>query len=153
MAMHRVTAVVLVIVISSATAAKWAKICSSQPSNKIRGCDSHGCGGYNNPRGGRKHKGVDVVCKDGSEVYAPFTGNIDKRARPYGNNNAIDNGVQLSGSGFCIKMFYIQPIKYSGPIRRGEKIGVLLPMQRVYRGIISHVHIQNCDSTDPTPNL
>ncbi|XP_030360839.1 leukocyte cell-derived chemotaxin-2 [Strigops habroptila] len=153
MTMHRVTAVILMIVISSATAAQWAKICSGQPSNKIRGCDSHGCGGYNYPRGARKHKGVDVVCEDGSVVYAPFTGNIDKRARPYGNNNAIDNGVQLSGSGFCIKMFYIKPIKVSGLIRKGEKIGVLLPMQKVYRGIISHVHIQNCDSTDPTPNL
>lgn len=54
-------------------------------------------------RGGRKHKGVDVVCEDGSEVYAPFTGNIDKRARPYGNNNTIDNGVQLSGSGTELK--------------------------------------------------
>lgn len=56
-------------------------------------------------------------------------------------------------TGFCVKMFYIKPVKYSGPIEKGEKIGVLLPMQRVYRGIISHVHIQNCDLTDPTPNL
>jgi len=32
-------------------------------------------------------------------VYAPFTGKIDKQARPYGNGNAIDNGLQLSGSG------------------------------------------------------
>lgn len=43
--------------------------------------------------------GVDVVCEDGSVVYAPFTGKIDRQARPYGNGNAIDNGVQLSGSG------------------------------------------------------
>ncbi|NXN21819.1 LECT2 protein, partial [Nycticryphes semicollaris] len=136
-----------------AAAAKWANICSSQPSNKIRGCDSHGCGRYNDPRGGgRRHKGVDVVCEDGAVVYAPFTGKISQ-ARPYGNGNAIDNGVKLSGSGFCIKMFYIKPVKTSGSIEKGEKIGVLLPMQRVYRGITSHVHIQNCDLTDPTPNL
>ncbi|NXY73960.1 LECT2 protein, partial [Glareola pratincola] len=98
-------------------------------------------------------RGVDVVCEDGSVVYAPFAGTITRQVRPYGNGNAIDNGVQLSGSGFCVKMFYIKPVKYSGPIEKGEKIGVLLPMQRVYRGIISHVHIQNCDLTDPTPNL
>ncbi|NXG70222.1 LECT2 protein, partial [Baryphthengus martii] len=104
-------------------------------------------------RGGRKHRGVDVVCEDGSAVYAPFTGRIDRQARPYGNGNAIDDGVQLSGAEFCIKMFYIKPIKYSGSIEKGEKIGVLLPMQRVYRGIISHVHIQNCDLTDPTRYL
>ncbi|KAM6322345.1 leukocyte cell-derived chemotaxin-2 [Podargus strigoides] len=106
--MQRATAVVLVIVISSAAAAQWAKICSSQPANRIRGCDSQGCGRYTDPR---------------------------------------------SWAGFCIKIFYIEPIKYSGPIKKGEKIGILLPMQRVYRGITSHVHIQNCDLTDPTPNL
>ncbi|NXS93702.1 LECT2 protein, partial [Jacana jacana] len=136
-----------------AAAGQWAKICSSQPSNRIRDCDSYGCGRYNAPRGGRRHKGVDVLCEDGAVVYAPFTGNIVSRARPYGNGNAIDNGVQLSGSGFCVKMFYIEPVKYNGPITKGEKIGVLLPMQRVYRGIKSHVHIQNCDLTDPTSNL
>lgn len=40
-----------------------------------------------------------MVCEDGSVVYAPFSGKIDKQARPYGNGNAIDDGVQLSGSG------------------------------------------------------
>ncbi|NXT75231.1 LECT2 protein, partial [Zapornia atra] len=134
-------------------AAQWGNICSSQPANRVRGCDRHGCGGYNNPRGGRKHRGVDVVCEDGSAVYAPFTGKIEKPARPYGNGNAIDNGVQLSGAGFCIKMFYIRPVKNRGSIQKGEKIGVMLPMQSVYPGITSHVHIQNCDLTDPTPNL
>ncbi|NXA50340.1 LECT2 protein, partial [Nothocercus julius] len=136
-----------------AAAAQWANICSSEPANKIRGCDTKGCGGYNQPRGGKRHRGVDVVCGDGSAVRAPFTGRIDRRARPYGNGNAIDDGLQLSGSGFCVKMFYIKPAKSSGPIRKGEKIGVLLPMQSVYRGITSHVHVQNCDFTDPTPHL
>lgn len=50
-------------------------------------------------------------------------------------------------------MFYIKPVKYRGTMKKGEKIGVLLPMQSVYRGIISHVHIQNCDLTNPTSNL
>ncbi|XP_009700304.1 PREDICTED: leukocyte cell-derived chemotaxin-2-like [Cariama cristata] len=153
--MHRVTAIILVlaIAVSSAAAEKWARICSSHPTNEIRGCDAQGCGGYNNPRGGRKHRGVDVLCEDGSVVYAPFLAKIDRQTKPYGNGNAIDNGVQLSGSGFCIKMFYIKPVKYSGLVKKGEKIGVMLPMQRVYQGIMSHVHIQNCDLTDPTPNL
>ncbi|XP_054245327.1 leukocyte cell-derived chemotaxin-2-like [Indicator indicator] len=151
--MQRVTAVILALVISTAAAAQWAKICSSESANKVRGCDSQGCGGYNYPRGGKKHRGVDVVCEDGTVVLAPFTGRLLRQAKPYGNGNAIDDGVQLAGSGFCIKMFYIKPVKYSGSIKKGEKIGILLPLQKVYRGIISHVHIQNCDLTDPTPYL
>uniref|UniRef100_A0A8C6ZCX2 Uncharacterized protein n=1 Tax=Nothoprocta perdicaria TaxID=30464 RepID=A0A8C6ZCX2_NOTPE len=66
-------------------------------SNQIRGCDTKGCGGYNQPRGARRHGGVDVVCEDGSTVHALFTGRIDGRTRPYGN--AIDDGVQLSREG------------------------------------------------------
>uniref|UniRef100_A0A663MUA7 Uncharacterized protein n=1 Tax=Athene cunicularia TaxID=194338 RepID=A0A663MUA7_ATHCN len=56
-------------------------------------------------------------------------------------------------TGFCIKMFYSKPLKYSGLVKKGERIGVMLPMQRLYQGIISHVHIQNWDLTDPTSNL
>ncbi|NWI14995.1 LECT2 protein, partial [Crypturellus soui] len=136
---------------SLAAAAQWGNICSSQPANQIRGCDSRGCGGYNERRGGKRHRGVDVVCGDGSAVLAPFAGRIERRTRPYGNGNAIDDGMRLAGSGFCVKMFYIKPVKSSGAVRKGEKIGVLLPMQSVYRGITSHVHVQNCDLTDPTP--
>ncbi|NWY01869.1 LECT2 protein, partial [Nothoprocta ornata] len=132
-----------------AAAAQWANICSSQPATKIRGCDTKGCGGYNQPRGARRHGGVDVVCEDGSTIHALFMGRTDQQTRPYGN--AIDDKVQLSGEGFCIKMFYIKPVKSSGPIRKGENIGVLLPMQSVYQGITSHV--QNHDFTDPTPYL
>lgn len=55
--------------------------------------------------------------------------------------------------GFCVKMFYIKPIKYKGSIRKGEKLGTLLPLQKVYPGIQSHVHIENCDSSDPTAYL
>ncbi|NWX50980.1 LECT2 protein, partial [Steatornis caripensis] len=136
-----------------AAAAQWAKICSSQPTNKIRGCSSQGCGGYNDPRGrGRKHGRVDMLCEDGLVGYAPFTGKINKQARPYGNGNAIDNGVQLSGPGFYFKTFYIKPVKRSSPIKKGEKLSVLLPVRRGCRGITSHGRIRNCDLTGPTPN-
>lgn len=55
--------------------------------------------------------------------------------------------------GFCVKIFYIKPIKYKGSIKKGEKLGTLLPLQKVYPGIQSHVHVDNCDSSDPTAYL
>uniref|UniRef100_A0A8C8SEZ0 Leukocyte cell-derived chemotaxin-2 n=1 Tax=Pelusios castaneus TaxID=367368 RepID=A0A8C8SEZ0_9SAUR len=129
-------------------------ICAGNPGNKVRGCDRHGCGHYGARRsGGRKHLGVDVICKDGSVVYAPFTGMIGGRVNPYKKNNAVNNGLLLRGSAFCIHMFYIRPDKYSGRINKGQRIGVMLPMQKVYPGITSHVHVQNCDRSNPTGNL
>ncbi|XP_074865851.1 leukocyte cell-derived chemotaxin-2-like [Carettochelys insculpta] len=146
--------IIFVALVSIVAAGPWGTICAGNPSNRVRGCDRHGCGHYGARRArGRKHRGVDVICNDGSTVYAPFSGNIDRRVNPYRRNNAINNGLQLRGSGFCIQMFYIRPVKYRGWISKGQKIGVMLPMRRVYPGITSHVHIQNCDRSNPTHNL
>uniref|UniRef100_A0A8C8SFR6 Leukocyte cell-derived chemotaxin-2 n=1 Tax=Pelusios castaneus TaxID=367368 RepID=A0A8C8SFR6_9SAUR len=144
---------VFVALVSIVAAGPWGMICAGNPRNKIRGCDRHGCGHYKAPRINGLHLGVDVNCRDGSTVYAPFTGVIGGRVNPYKKNNAINNGLLLRGSGFCIHMFYIRPVRYSGRITKGQKIGVMLPMQRVYPGITSHVHVQNCNLSNPTGNL
>ncbi|KAM7163163.1 leukocyte cell-derived chemotaxin-2-like [Macrochelys suwanniensis] len=150
--------IVCVALVSIVAAGPCGQICAGNPSNKIRGCDNKGCGNYGARRISkdgtiRRHLGVDVVCNDGSTVYAPFTGTIERQVIPYKTNNAINNGIQLSGSGFCVKMLYIKPVKYRGQITKGNNIGVMLPMQRVYPGITSHVHIENCNKKDPTGNL
>ncbi|XP_061279558.1 leukocyte cell-derived chemotaxin-2 [Bos javanicus] len=143
----------LAALISPALAGPWAIICAGKSSNEIRTCDGHGCGQYTAQRNQKLHQGVDVVCSDGSTVYAPFTGKIMGQEKPYKNKNAINNGVRISGGGFCIKMLYIKPIKYKGSIKKGEKLGTLLPLQKVYPGIQSHIHIENCDLSDPTVYL
>ncbi|XP_058397757.1 leukocyte cell-derived chemotaxin-2 [Diceros bicornis minor] len=143
----------LAVLTSTALAGPWANICAGKSSNEIRTCDSHGCGQYTPQRSPRPHQGVDVLCSDGSTVYAPFTGMIVGQAKSHKDKNAINNGVRISGSGFCIKMLHIKPIKYKGSIKKGEKLGTVLPLQKVYPGIQSHVHIENCDSSDPTVYL
>ncbi|XP_046523633.1 leukocyte cell-derived chemotaxin-2 [Equus quagga] len=142
----------LAVLISTALAGPWANICAGKSSNEIRTCDSHGCGRYT-AQSHRPHQGVDVLCSDGSTVYAPFAGMIVAQEKPYKDKNAINNGVRLSGRGFCIKMLHVKPIKHKGSIKKGEKLGTVLPLQKVYPGIQSHVHIENCDSSDPTAYL
>uniref|UniRef100_A0A8C8W9X1 Leukocyte cell derived chemotaxin 2 n=1 Tax=Panthera leo TaxID=9689 RepID=A0A8C8W9X1_PANLE len=85
--------------ISTALAGPWASICAGKSSNEIRTCDRHGCGQYTAQRNHRPHQGVDVLCSDGSTVYAPFTGTIVGQEKPYKNKNAINNGVRISGRG------------------------------------------------------
>lgn len=96
------------------------------------------------------------------------------------NKKAIDEGINLSGegqstahlvtdcvidpgfdsmtewlrlcpAGLCFKLFYVRPDRTSGTVRKGQRIGTMLPMQSVYPGITSHVHVQMCDRSDPTP--
>ncbi|NXG18985.1 MIM1 protein, partial [Grallaria varia] len=134
---------------------RWATVCAGNPTNEIRGCDKYGCGYYGAPRrnGKGKHRAVDVICADGSTVYAPFSGQLSGPVKFFHNGNAIDDGVQISGSGFCVKLVCIHPIRYNGAITKGQVLGKMLPMQRVFPGITSHVHIENCDGSDPTSNL
>ncbi|ELV11412.1 Leukocyte cell-derived chemotaxin-2 [Tupaia chinensis] len=82
-----------------ALAGPWAIMCAGKSSNEIRTCDRHGCGQYSTSRSQRPHQGIDVLCPDGSTVYAPFTGMIVGQEKPYKNKNAINNGVRISGRG------------------------------------------------------
>ncbi|XP_061090667.1 leukocyte cell-derived chemotaxin-2-like isoform X2 [Conger conger] len=133
---------------------KFGALCSGNPGNRRRGCDGrgYGCGHYGASRAGgkRKHLGLDIVCADGATVYAPFDVVLGGRAVPYTKNNAINDGVNLGRQGLCFKLFYVKPDKYSGTLRKGQRLGKLLPMQSVYPGITSHIHVQMCDKTDPT---
>ncbi|KAJ8282914.1 hypothetical protein COCON_G00054330 [Conger conger] len=142
---------------SSKKEVKFGALCSGNPSNRKRECDGarYGCGHFGASRDGgkSKHKGLDIVCADGDTVNAPFDVKITRRAIPYGNGNAIDNGVKLEGEGLCFKLFYLKPDKSSGEVKKGQPIGKLLPMQSVYPGITSHVHVQMCDESDPTQHF
>ncbi|KAM9471135.1 leukocyte cell-derived chemotaxin-2-like [Clarias gariepinus] len=141
-------------VLQTATAqVKFGQLCNGNSSNRKRSCDNkYGCGNYGASRDGgkRKHMGLDIACSDGATVYAPFDVTLNGKSVPYRNNNAINDGIQLSGGGLCFKLFYVKPSKYSGSLKKGQKLGTMLPMQSVYPGIGSHVHVQMCDKSDPT---
>ncbi|MGH0116666.1 UNVERIFIED_CONTAM: hypothetical protein FKN15_012261 [Acipenser sinensis] len=132
---------------------KFGVLCNGYSGNVKRRCDSYGCGNYGAKRGGHLHKGLDIKCSDGCTVYAPFDAKLNGQARPYGNGNLIDDGITLSGKGVCVKLFYVKPFNYRGNVKKGDKIGNLLPMQKVCSGITSHIHVQMCDKSDPTPYL
>ncbi|XP_048087385.1 leukocyte cell derived chemotaxin 2, tandem duplicate 1 isoform X2 [Alosa alosa] len=134
---------------------KFGPLCSGNPTNQKRGCDKNwGCGDYGAKRTHGPHKGLDIQCNDGATVYAPFDVKLNGKAAPYRSPTAlqklINDGVNLSGGGLCFKLFYVKPDKYRGSLRKGDRIGTLHPMQRVYPGMTSHTHVQMCDRSDPT---
>lgn len=55
----------------------------------------------------RKHGGLDIVCNDGSTIKAPFDVKLNGRSAPYGNNNAVDNGITLNGQGLYSSYYYL----------------------------------------------
>ncbi|XP_078542624.1 uncharacterized protein LOC144828385 [Lissotriton helveticus] len=131
---------------------KFPTMCSGQRKNVIRHCDLYGCGNYGGPRGRRYLKGVDIVCRDGLTVYAPFNGTIQSGDLCYGdvNDKPSDDGFTFIGSGLCVRIFNVKLDEHSGWIQKGCRLGTLMPMRTQYPRITSHIHIQKCDLSDPT---
>ncbi|XP_076616352.1 leukocyte cell-derived chemotaxin-2-like [Chaetodon auriga] len=144
--------VVLLAVLCVCDGLKFGQICSGNSDNSRRTSDRWGQGRYGARRGDRDHKGVDVVCRDRSVVYAPFDATLHGNVIVYTDPEkaAINNGINLRAGGLCVKLFYVQPDRTSGSVRKGDRLGTMLPMQSVYPGITSHVHVQMCDRSDPT---
>uniref|UniRef100_A0A3Q4BFR8 Uncharacterized protein n=1 Tax=Mola mola TaxID=94237 RepID=A0A3Q4BFR8_MOLML len=127
----------------------WSVLCAGHHNNRVRACDVHGCGAFN-LRGNDLHKAVDLVCEDYGVVSTPFSGSL---AGPVSQKDPDGNqydGVKLLND-HCVKIFNIRPYRYIGPVTQGEALGYLLPLQERFPGITSHLELQMCDGTDPSP--
>ncbi|KAM9728565.1 leukocyte cell-derived chemotaxin-2 isoform 2-T2 [Menidia menidia] len=132
-------------------AGAWSALCAGHPKNRVRACDTHGCGAFNSKRGKGLHKAVDLVCDDYGVIKAPFSGSL---AGPVSRKDAAGNhydGIKLLSDAYCVKIFNIRPYRYVGPVTWGEALGYLLPLQDRFSGITSHVELHMCDGTDPSP--
>ncbi|CAL8329238.1 leukocyte cell-derived chemotaxin-2 [Gadus morhua] len=151
------TCTLLLVVLGLCESVQFGPLCSGNSANTRRSSDRHGEGRFGAQRQGRTHKGLDILCSDGSNVLAPFdvqlNGKLTVYADPTNAQTAINKGINLRGEGLCFKLFYVDPVQTTGTIRKGQKIGTMLPMQTVYPGIQSHVHVQMCDKSDPTPHF
>uniref|UniRef100_A0A3Q1CWG0 Uncharacterized protein n=1 Tax=Amphiprion ocellaris TaxID=80972 RepID=A0A3Q1CWG0_AMPOC len=129
----------------------WSVLCAGHHNNRIRACDSHGCGAFNSKRVNGLHKAVDLVCDDFGIINAPFSGSL---AGPVSQKDPAGNqydGVKLLSDVHCVKIFNIHPYRYLGPVAQGEALGYLLPLQERFSGITSHLELQMCDGSDPSP--
>ncbi|XP_061892493.1 leukocyte cell-derived chemotaxin-2-like [Entelurus aequoreus] len=144
---------VLLAVVCVCEGVTFGQLCQGNSGNTVRSSDSWGQGHYGAPRGSRTHQGLDITCADGSVVYAPFDLTLSGELTVYTDvtKAAINSGINLRGEGLCVKLFYVDPDQTSGTVSKGQRIGVMMPMQSVYPGITSHVHVQLCDKSDPTP--
>ncbi|KAG7218035.1 hypothetical protein INR49_020698 [Caranx melampygus] len=160
---------ILLAVLCVCEGVRFGQLCSGNPTNRRRTSDTWGSGHYGagrrrNGQDSKPHEGVDIVCQDGSDVYAPFDVTLNGRLLVYNRPEkaAIDSGINLRGeggslrslslhvrslmmspamslmgfcpAGLCFKLFYVRPDRTSGTVRKGQKIGTMLPMQSVYPG-------------------
>uniref|UniRef100_A0A3Q2Y8Y5 Uncharacterized protein n=1 Tax=Hippocampus comes TaxID=109280 RepID=A0A3Q2Y8Y5_HIPCM len=68
----------------------------------------------------------------------------------YQDKSAISQKLK-SNCHHCVKIFNIRPFRYTGMVALGEPLGYVLPLQEHFAGITSHLKLQMCDGTDPSP--
>ncbi|XP_078347407.1 leukocyte cell-derived chemotaxin-2-like isoform X2 [Oculina patagonica] len=144
----------------------FAQICSSNPSNQIRGRDNYGSGAYGASRDGgrRSHKGIDIVCTAGSYVYAPFPAKVRRVSKPYGRTHKhwgkdFNTGIYMEGTGswqdYKVKMWYVSKDVSDGTyVSAGSVIGTMKDRAAASPGMTNHVHVQlykDGSIVDPTP--
>ncbi|XP_067348819.1 leukocyte cell-derived chemotaxin-2-like isoform X1 [Channa argus] len=129
----------------------WSGFCAGHHNNRVRACDSHGCGAFNSKRGNGLHKAVDLVCDEYGAVNAPFSGYLDGPVIQKDPTGIQYDGVKLLNDVHCVKILNIRPYRYHGPVAQGEAFGYVLPLQERFSGITSHLELQMCDGTDPSP--
>ncbi|XP_077597163.1 leukocyte cell-derived chemotaxin-2 [Stigmatopora nigra] len=127
----------------------WSVLCMGHYNNRVRSCDLHGCGAFNS-RGGL-NRTVDLVCDDYGTVNAPFQGSLSGPVSQKDHGGFLYDGVKLFNNVHCVQIFNIRPFRYTGTVALGDPLGYVLPLQERFAGITSHLKLQMCDGSDPSP--
>ena len=121
----------------------------------FRRCYGHGCGGFGDSRGSRKHNGVDLICQAGARVRSPVSGRVTKLGYCYADDLNF-RYVEVSSHGYRFRIFYVEPLVAVGDeVSRKTNIGVVQSIASRYQGITPHVHFELMNAggefIDPTP--
>lgn len=115
---------------------------------KVRGVDSWGSGAYGSSRDGgkRKHKGVDFLCAPETKILSPVFGVVVKLGYPYKDDLSYRYIRISTTDGHSIDLYYVDPsVKVGDGVVVGQTIGVSQSLQKRYKGIPDHVHLQIAD--------
>jgi hypothetical protein len=96
------------------------------------------------------HEGVDYKCLPGQTIFMPFTGKIEREARPYAEGPY--SGLVITSKRLSIKIFYIEPYPeiIGKSVKIGMPIGKAQDISLKYKdsGVTPHVHVQ-IEACDP----
>lgn len=122
-----------------------------------RGRDPKGHGDYGMPRGGKKHRGWDIVGNPGDLIKAPIDGIITKHGYMYDFAPQF-RYVEITGQTYRIRLGYselMDGLKIGDPIIEADCVSTLQDIAGYWGGDMkNHLHIEvykNGLLTDPEP--
>jgi murein DD-endopeptidase MepM/ murein hydrolase activator NlpD len=117
----------------------------------IRGKDCHGSGAFDAPRsGGRKHRGVDPICKAGIDINPVIPGIVTKIGYPYnpedekkGHLRYVEVKMDDSSTDLRLRYHYIKPtVQVGDEVNLSTIIGFSQDLTKIFPGITPHVHFE-----------
>jgi len=128
---------------SGSAGAAWV----SPTGGGVRGQDNSGTGQFGVSRDGgrRSHEGLDFVGKPGQDVRAITDGVVTKLGYPYDNDLSYRYVEIETSNGYHVRQHYIAPskgLKIGSRVSAGQVIGTQQSIDRRYRGITEHVHVE-----------
>ena len=122
----------------------------ADPTGKApRGEDAYGEGRFHARRDGgeREHEGVDYVATPGQAVEAPISGYVTHIGFAYPDDQALKY-VEIENPALKLtaRVFYVDPdVAVGQTVEVGREIGHAHSLQRRYRSITDHVHLELAD--------
>lgn len=118
-----------------------------------------GHGDYGMPRGGRRHKGWDIVGEPGEYVHSPITGVVTKYGYMY--SFALQfRYIQIENETYRCRLGYstlLDNVKVGDQVNEGSTVGLLQDIAGYWdKGMKNHLHVEvykNGLLTDPEPLL
>lgn len=105
--------------------------------------DPEGNGHFGSPRGGRIHRGTDMINPAGGEVYAPMRGHVTKIGYCYGDDPSY-RYVQIAVRDLplVMRLLYVDPhVEVGDLVEEGQVIGLSQDIVKRYKpAMINHVH-------------
>jgi peptidoglycan LD-endopeptidase LytH len=111
-----------------------------------REVDAYGQGRFHASRdgGAREHEGVDYVATPGQTVEAPISGYVSKVGFAYPDDQTL-RYVEIDNPALHLtaRVLYVDPqVAVGDTVAIGHPIGLAHSLQRRYRGITDHVHLE-----------
>ena len=109
----------------------------------VRRTDKHGSGAWGAPRGGRKHRGVDYACHDGTIIFSATLGVVTKIGYPYCDDLSYRYVEVTDANNNRYRYFYLSPLVTKGEaVTNSTPLGMVQDLQKRYKHITNHCHVE-----------
>ena len=118
---------------------------------KIRESDNYGSGHFGARRGGRIHRGVDIVAQAGAPWKSLNSGKVTKLGFAYSDDLSYRYIEVTDEHGHKFRYFYVKALptlEVGHAVASGDIIGHVQSLQKRYPGITEHVHFEVKDARE-----